>query len=241
MGYGGYHPYPRRFGGGKPALEVIHEDLNAARGSAFDPVEGTYVWLENMAFARAIYFDGWQTNQRLGHQWDPERTTDMLSRWERIFGIRRDPTKTEYERRVELTLRWQRFGSLASHSKLVSELEPRLGEYLYGVEYIDLANAIIHVPDGTYPWGTVADGAPWLSTVAHILVRLQKPAGATEGQFYEQAAKVIPTLDPLVPAWVTLDWYRAPADGAPITIGNVTAAGFYLDNPHNLDNSIFDV
>lgn len=244
MGYGGYHPYPRRFGGGKTDLETVHESLNAQRGTAFDASNSTtLVWLENMALARAIVYDGWHTNARLAAQWDPRRATDMLARWERVFGILPDPASTEQDRREELTRRWQRFGSNASHAKLSEELTARLGDFFVAIEYLDISLAVVHVPDGTYPWGTVAAGAPWTSTVARILVKLQKPAGATEGQFYEKASLVFPILDALVPAWVTFDWYRAPASPyAAISIaGGPSAAGFYLDADHNLDNSIFDV
>ncbi len=78
-------------------------------------------------------------------------------------------------------------------------------------------------------------------TVAHILVRIQKPAGATEAMFYEAAGKVAPALDPLVPAWVTFDWYRAPLSTPINVVGGPSAGGFYLDDEHNLDNNVFDV
>lgn len=247
MGYGGYHPYPRRFGGnkheGKPLLEVVHTSLNAQRGAAFNTEDGTSIAaIESMAWARAITFDGWETNARLGHQWDAQRTTDMLPRWERIFKISPPPDASERERRDELVLRWQRFGGVSNHARLVTALTEVIGDYFVAVEYISLANAVVHVPDNTYPWGTVVAGVPWYSTVAHILVRLQKPTGATEAQFYEAAGKVVTTLDPIVSAFVTFDWYRAPEGYAAINVaGGPSAGGFYLDAEHNLDNNVFDV
>lgn len=247
MAFGGYHPWPRRFGGnrhsGKPLLKVVHESLNAQRGAAFDTDDGTSIAaIENMAYARAIVFDGWEVNARLGNQHDPRRTTDMLSRWERIFKIRPLPKASEASRRAELVRRWERFGGVANHARLTTALANELGSYFVAVEYISLANAVVHVPDATYPWGTVVDGAPWYSTVAHILVRLQKPTGATEGQFYEAAGKVVTILDPIVSAFVTFDWYRAPDTGTAINVsGGPSAGGFYLDDEHNLDNNVFDV
>jgi uncharacterized protein YmfQ (DUF2313 family) len=241
MPYGGYHPYPRRFGGGKPHLEVMHESLNAQRGSAFDPVSTSLVWLETMAMARAIVFDGWGTNQRLANQWDPRSTTDMLTRWETIFRILPAPDTTEAERRAELTRRWQRFGHMANHVKMLTELSARLGTFFVAIEYISLANAVVHVPDGTYPWGVFTAGIGWMSSVAHILVLLQKPAGATEGQFYEQAAKVPQILDAIAPAWTTFDWYRSPVSTPIAVTGGPSMGGFYLDDDHNLDNNTFDV
>jgi len=243
MGYGGHHPYPRRFGGGKPHLQVIHEALNAQRGTAFDPVALSVVSLENMAIARAICFDGWGTNQRLAQQWDPRRTTDMLPRWEKIFGIRPDPSASFADRREELTLRWQRFGALATHARIETELRERLGEYFVQVEYLSLGVASVYVPGAGYPWGTQLAGV-WSSTVAHILVLTQKPEGASEGQFYDAVAQVYPILDAIVPAWVTFDWYRTPVGvyGTPVDVpGGPSQAGFYLDQDHNLDNHVLDV
>lgn len=246
MGYGGYHPYPRRFGGnkhaGKPLLQVVHESLNAQRGPAFDTTSDTsIVAVETMAHARALVFDGWEVNARVGMQSDPRRTTDMLPRWEGIFKTRPKPDATKHARRVEIGRRWARFGKTANHSRLHTVLADKLGAYFVAVEYIDLANAVVHVPDGSYPWGTVDEDAPWYSTVAHILVRLQKPDGATEAQFYEAAGKVATELDPIANAFVTFDWYRAPSGGPPIDVpGGPSAGGFYLDQDANLDNQVFD-
>jgi hypothetical protein len=244
MGYGGYHPYPRRFGGGRPRLRLIHDALNAARGTALDASDPeNLVWLENMAHARAVCFDGYGTNDRMALQWDPDRVTDFLPRWEKIFGIRPAPSATAHERRVELRKRWRRFlDASALHSRLYGRLQSELGDVFVAIEYIDVANALVYAPDATYPWGAVLDGYPWYSTVAHILVLLQKPTGYSEGDFYDQAAKILPATDGLLPAWCTIDWYRAPASGVPVSVsGGPSMAGFFLDNDHNLDNSVFDV
>lgn len=240
MPYGGYHPFPKRYGGAASSdLETVHKSLNQQKGTAFDAQNSrTFVWLENMAYARGIVFDGWEVNRRMSCQWDPRKTTDMLSRWEKIFTIpiTQDPP---YVRRQRLTLRWQAFGKLGNATRLHDELLAACGAFFVGVEYISPAVANVHVPDNTYPWGTVVAGITWYSTVAHILVRMQKPAGATEGDFYAAAAKVAPTLDAIVPIWVTFDWYRA--SGTPIAVaGGPSGGGFFLDTPSNLDNQVFD-
>lgn len=246
MGFGGYHPCPRRFGGGKyegkPLLEVVHQSLNAARGAAFDTDSETSIAaVETMAWARALAYDGWELNARLGHQWDARRTTDMLPRWERIFKIRPRPDATDRERRNELVLRWERFGGVSNQARLTTVLSEALGDYFVAVEYISLAEAAVRVPDAAYPWGAVTPGYPWGSTVAHILVKLQKPSGATEAQFYEAAGKVVTLLDPIISAFVTVDWYRAPLSTPVSVSGGPSAGGFYLDDEHNLDNNVFDV
>lgn len=244
MGYGGYHPYPRRFGGGRPRLRIIHESLAAGRGDALDAsTRGTVAWVETMAHARAICFDGYGTNDRLALQWDPDRMTDMLPRWERILRIIVPPNATAADRRAVVRRRFRRFlEASAFHSRLHKRLTEELGDVFVAIEYISVDNAVIYAPDATYPWGTINLDHPWYSTVAHILVLLRKPEGYSEGDFYEVAAKVTKATDGLLPSWATIDWYRAPAAGTPVSVtGGPSQAGFYLDDDHNLDNSVFDV
>lgn len=243
MGYGGYHPYPRRFGGGKPQLEVVHQSLNRALGTAFDATNpDTATWVETMAYARALVFDGWEVGRRMSLQWDPRKTTDMLPRWERIFGIPSPYGVPDRLRRKELTARWRLFGISATHTVMQDTLTDAIPDYFVGIEYISAANAYVISPDASYPWGVQNDyGITWLSTQAHILIRLQKPTSKTEADFYRAARKVFSLLDDIVPAWQTFDWYRAPVSTPIAIVGGPSAAGFYLDDDHNLDNNVFDV
>jgi len=244
MSYGGYHPFPKRYGGGRPRLRIVHDALNAARGTALDASNSsTTAWVESMAHARAIAFDGFGTNDRLSMQWDPDRMTAFLSRWERILRIIPAPNSPEKTRRDQVRKRLRRFiEATAFHSRLFARLKQELGDPFVAVEYIDVANAVVHAPDPQYPWGTVVPGYPWYSTVAHIIVLLQKPAGYAEGEFYAAAAKVFPATDGLIPAWATINWYRAPEGYPAISVsGGPSQGGFYLDAEHNLDNSCFDV
>lgn len=239
MGYGGYHCYPRRFGGnkygGKPLTEVIHESLNRQRGPAYSVDPDSIVWCENFAYARCIAWDGWELNARLALQWDPQRTTIMLPSWVTIFAIPANDSWSDREIREELTRRWQRFGKVANHSYLTSELQRALGPFFHSLNYIPIAQASVKVPEAGYPWGTVVDGL-WSSTTAHFLVRLVKPSNATEGDFYAMAGKVPQILDPIVSSFVTFDWYRSGT--LDWTIGSLGGLGFKLDDEHNLDNQL---
>ncbi len=238
MAYGGYHPYPRRFGGGKPRLQVIHESLNAQRGTSLDTTNvNSIVWIENMALARALD-TAWSINARLGHQWDPVRTTDMLSRWEKIMRLVPAPEDTEAERRVALTAQWERFGALINIGRLSSKLTTLLGDVFVSLDFIGIANALIHVPDGSYPFGTVSLGRPWFSTVMHMLVRTQVPAGYSEQDYLRIVGEVFPLLDGVLPAWMTWSVYR-PGPVSYLVADGPTAGGFYLDDPKNLNWEVF--
>jgi hypothetical protein len=239
--FGGMSPFPMKFGGGKPRVQVILEGLNSDRGTAFEAGDRTKtVYVENMALARALSAT-WGTNQRLANMWVPRRMSwDVLKRWEKIMAIFPLPTDTESVRRDRIEALLARFGRAAINGYIVELLTDALGDAFSGVEYISYANAAIHVPDGTYPWGTVLSGRPWSSTVAHILIKMQKPAGWTERDFYNAAGKVFPLLEPVLPIWTTFDWYRGPDSGAVSVSGGPSAAGWFLDADHNFD-AVFDV
>lgn len=238
--FGGLTPYPRRLGGRRPVAEAVLRDLNAARGTAYDTSEGTAVYVENLAYARAIAA-GFATNQRLTNQIIPLKMTDGLPRWERILKIIPSSLSPASDRRVAVNRALARAGRASSYATIFTALDELIGDFIIAIEHIDLSIATIHVPDGTYPFGTVALGAPWMSTVQHVLVRLQKPTGYTESDFYNAAAKASSLLDEALPVDVTFAWYRAPDTGAAVDVsGGPSAAGFYLDDEHNLDNNVFD-
>lgn len=240
--FGGMSPYPRRFGGGgKPRVQIVLESLNADRGTAFDASDRTLtVYAINMAIARAISA-AWGTNERLGNLWMPyHMSVDTLERWEQILAINPSPDVTELERREYLATLFSNFGQGATNGRITELLSDALGSAFVAVESISYANAKIYVPDGTYPWGSVSADTPWSSTVAHVLVRLQKPTGWSEFDFYEAAGKVPLLLEPILPAWATVDWYRAGPISSAVS-GGPSAGGFYLDDAHNLDNECFDV
>jgi hypothetical protein len=240
--FGGYSPFPKRMGGGRPRVETITNALAADRGDGFDALNReTIAYTIDTSTARALSA-AWGTNQRLSQIWDPRRMSeDVLARWERVLAIPPKANDSVGARRDRVESVFARFGSPAWASVISAQLTAEIGDAFVAIENISYALANIIVPDGTYPWG-VAGVVPWSSTVAHILIRLQKPAGWTEGQFYDAAAKVVLVVDPLLPAWTTFDWYRAPDTGTPVDVdGGPSAGGFYLDDEHNLDNNVFDV
>jgi len=237
--FGGMMPFPRKFGGGEPRIKTVLNSLNADRGTAFDTANTqSTVYIIDMAIARALAA-AWGTNIRLGNMWSPyHMSTDTLERWERILSLNPSPDSTEVERRQYLATLFSNFGQASINGRLYTLLSDALGDAFVDIEHISYANAAIHVPDGTYPWGDVIDGTPWSSTVAHILVRLQKPNGWSEADFYEAAGRVIQLLEPVIPVWCTVDWYR-PGDTSSVVSGGPSAGGFYLDTPANLDNQVF--
>lgn len=223
---GGIAPGSLRTGGKKPTLAFVLQSLNRARGTAYDVSVGSPAWIENMAYARAIV-NAWETNERLSYQASPSRLTSTLTRWERILGITPDPAATLPSRRAAVLTIWQRIGVVPTTQSITDELAT-VGAAFVAIEHQTLGNAVTY-----WPAGTPNTDAPWYSTLAHVVVKLQRTSTMTEGDFYAAAAKVSSVLSARLPAWCTFDWYRVDA--------NTGLKGFYLDSAHNLDNSVFDV
>jgi hypothetical protein len=163
-----------------------------------------------------------------------------LSRWETIFALAVPPSTNLPMRRQAMLECFQRFGLVPTYQALTDMLSAKLGSVFVGVEYIDIVHANITVPDASYPFGVVNVLYPWMSTVGHILIRVQKLASMTEGDFYNAMALIPPMLEPILPADKTYDWYRPGVNSVAIT-GGPSAGGIYLDEAANLDNHVFDV
>jgi hypothetical protein len=238
--YGSLRPYPRRYGGGTPKAKTFLGAMNAARGTAYDTTTGSAVYVENLAIARAIA-RAWETNERLGNLWDARRMgTDMVVRWERIYELTPTPSDTWTDRRNRIEVVQAAVGEASLTSRIATLLANALGPVFVAVEAIGVGVANIGVPDGTFPFGNVVPGYPWFSTVNHLLIRVTQPANYRADQFYAAVGQVFDILDPMLPAHLTFDWYRAPEVGAPVSVpGGPSAAGFYLDE-RNLDESVFD-
>jgi hypothetical protein len=228
-------------GGGPSLVKTIMDSLATARGSAYTTDQDTAVMVENLAFAREIAA-GYEANKRLANQFDPARMGESLARWTKILRIAVKAGMTDGQKRRIISALFGQTGEDSIRTYIVLALQDALGDVFEDVEYIPLASAnITATPSGIggFPFGTEVAGMPWSSTVCRVLVKLVKLTGMSEGEFLEEAGKVAPILDPVLPAWVTFDWYREPEVGTPIAIPDgPTGAGFYLNEP-NLDVLIF--
>lgn len=233
-------PYPRRLGGGRPRYIVILEGLLASREARGLSVEtGSYGYARCVALAREIEAT-WSTSARLGQSRDPYRMDlSVLERWEKLLKLPRSRRDTERARRRRLANHESLIGQATITSLVAAQAAITVGERFVAIEHIPLAGAVITVPDAGYPFGAVLAGAPWSSSVCRTLILCQKLAGDTEGSFYEAMGLLVAALDPIMPAWMTFDWYRTP-ESAPIAVTDgPSMAGFYLDDEHGLDNNVF--
>lgn len=211
---GAYGSLPMRLGGGPEELRVIHEDLLESYGSAFDKSRGGYLWDLCYADARALWA-AWQCNARLLAQCNPTTATWSLSSWERTNGLS-SYGLTIGQRRKQLAEHERRQGQSTSFQHVVDLLRETMGDTFVEIRLLDPDDANVHVPDNTYPWGTVDNSAPWYSSVSHVAVVLQDVPGVSEGEFYERVGAMNSILQGRLSVWATYDWIKLPA-------------GFFLD------------
>ncbi len=241
--FGGSCPFPSAFGGSPDEeLNAIIDSQNAQLGSAYNTEPGSQVYVESVAIARGIWA-AFGTNQRLGYLCDPwKMPKETIPKWETILFLPNGQNLKQSQRRARIAEKWARFGKTINFFYVDNLLREKAPDVYVQIEHISYDNANIHVPEAGYPFGTVATGstAPWSSSICHVLVLTEKPAEYTELDFYKAVGAIPKALDPILPVWATVDWYRRP-ESTPITvIGGPSQGGFYLDDAHNLDNNVFD-
>lgn len=246
--FGGLTPWPLRFGGGVPRMQSIVSSLQAARGQLYSTSATSAVYVENNAIARAIDRDGYGCNERLANQFYPETTTSLaklgpgyvgvglLARWESIFGIVPAPQASDPVRRAPVVAAWQRlvgYNNAQGLLDVVSGVLTPYGIFVGVVTFGPTTGAVSYWPAAPNPVPDPNIPTPWMSTISHIDIQVQQPAGMLEGEFLSLVAQAMASLDGLLPVWVTFDWFTVD------TVAGVN--GFYLDSYENLLRDVFDV
>lgn len=222
----GTNPYPIRFGGSKDSLyAVLLDSLQEAMGDGFSVDDDAMIAAELVADSRALS-DLFLTNQRLANQWDPDRMTDFLARWEAIYGLSPTPDMSDNQRRVQVKLKRQAIGRLNNNSSVYDLLVEVLGDAFVSLTPGNPSLQSSQIPGGlVIPGGaTLKDGA-YSSHVAQIFVHVEKPDSMSALEFAEAKAQVGAILNSILPAWTNWTLYQNSSDGI---------ASFKLDEP-NLD------
>jgi len=228
---GNFNPSPQKFGAStESAYETILNSLMEQDGTALSKDGESIVWAENNALARALA-DLWSTNNKLANQWNPEKMTDFIPRWEKILGIVPGRFSTDVDRRDAIGIKLANFGKAGTQQVINDLLESILQDVYVNIVNGDFSTAIGFVPGGaTIPGGaTLGDGA-WYSTLAYVAIKTLQPFNMNNATFYERVGQIYPFLDNFLPAWVDFNWFRNGTHGD----------GFFLDDENNLDNEAFD-
>ncbi len=119
--FGGYCPFPLRFGGAAPRVETVTNGLLAGRGTAYDTSTSSPIWVEDTAVGRALS-SVWDYSELLGNQFNPARMSIMLPRWEKILAIPVDPTATLAERRATVLSIVSRTGVVPDYQEVLDRV-----------------------------------------------------------------------------------------------------------------------
>lgn len=244
MAYGGMDPSPQRYGGGRSTVAVLVDSLGTQLGTAYDPSQGTKVNVRLQAAARAIA-EVYETNQRMANQSDPARMTDFLPRWEKILGLYPSPSANAPQRRRAVAAKRSMVGKKPTYQQVVDILTSTLTPIPYMLIHGSSSTANVWTPQD-WPFGNHASPPPvpsnlvqflqvypdWYSTVAELQIKVSKPAGMLDADFYERLGAMNLVLDGFLPAWTTWTWFRQDIHGSP---------GFFLNDPSNLDNEAFRI
>lgn len=200
---------PYRCGNSNRAdLQQISSSLLAQRGDAITTQVGSVIWVETQAWARAIYHI-WAYNQKAANQFDPNKMTDLLPRWESMMGLSALPGDTIAQRQARIAARFRLINKMPTTQDITDLLMSALGPTFVELINIRQDQAYAQYPGGTPIVGGITNtvNGPWYSTIQHIFVETIHPPSYTDNQFYATVNQIIPLLNPLLPSYDTFDWF----------------------------------
>lgn len=239
---GGTSPAPLTTGGGNAGttqsatlLQRVFESIAGAMGSLYDQTLNSAVGIQNMAYARAIAFDGYGQLTRLVNNFFPGSLTveGNLSRWENIFGVVPYSTDTEVMRNARISAKWLSIGDTNGIQPITNVCNSLLGTR-FNYIYLISPNATNYgTLSAAWPYGqgiVSSTTSPWHSSISRIVIFVKfnsgLPANKQIQDLYSTTGPVSQILQSIAPAWVTFQFSVLNSAGNPT---------FKLDDPHNLD------
>lgn len=214
-GFGCYNPYPRKLGGGKRPIQVVHEGLlEASDRAGLDVSEGSVEWCESLAQS-AIIANGYAAAERAHYYLIPRKMTESLPMWERALGIQPPTGSPSYARRREVE---SRFRALTNNAEpdIRDVCSRSTGRCYVGVSYVPLGQELTYLP-GVNPG---PPGLEWSSSQCTVFVTLTND-GVTQEEYVRRESALAQLLDDFLPGWMAFSIDRVDTlDGD---------SGFFLD------------
>lgn len=189
MGIDRFGSTPIALRGGSQAnqtLEVILDDLNNARGTAYDVQENSAVWMENYSYAQALT-SLFNANERFKNQYNPTTMYQFLGRWEKILGIIPPLNSTITQRQKIVSLYFQRWTLPPTVANLNYFAEQLLDSCFLGFQFFSssqqgtqfatIPSNLLPVGISTYqiPGGALIQNGNWQSLINYITVNIWQP------------------------------------------------------------------
>ena len=189
-------------------LQQIATSLLAQRGDAITTQVGSIIWVETQAWARALYHI-WAVNTKLAYQFDPNKMTDFLGRWESIMGLGSLPTDSIQQRQSRIAAGFSLINKTPNTQNVNDLMKASLGP-----TYLELINTTAPEAYAQFPSGVAITGGitnitagPWYSSCQNIFIEVTNPNSFTNNQFYNTVNQIFPLLNNYLPAYDTFDWF----------------------------------
>jgi hypothetical protein len=189
-------------------LQQISNSLLQQRGDAITTAQGSIIWIETQAWARALY-SIWANNQKMVNQFDPHKMTDFIGRWATILGVSLLPTDTLQARQNRLAARFNIINKFPTTQAITDLLKGALGPTFLGLLNTTASTAYVQFPGGAPITGGVQNvvNGPWLSDIHELFIEVYHPTYMPDNQFYDNVNQVYNLLNSYVPAYDTFDWF----------------------------------
>jgi hypothetical protein len=211
---------------------TILDGLLAARGDAYTHDVDSVVGIETWAHAREIA-SAWDDLRRIKNEQDPGRCIAWMPRWERIYGLRPDPSATPVERRSALSAACLAEGASPRPSTLQDALRAAAPALNPTIINGTSGTATTHIKAGaTIAGGITVSAEPsgsqltWTSSIAYVCVLCVQPSWMDRATYDRQQATLDRLLEKALPATSTFGTVKDGPSGP----------GFFCDQVGNLDN-----
>jgi len=187
---------PIRIGAKDDTLDIEHGALLDSMRRYLDVSEGTEIFDETRADARAVEMI-WRVNRRVGKQNFPLSMYENLPKWEEACTIKPAIGTPDIERRNRLAGKLRGLGGNDVQG-MFDAAELIAGKNFTAGRRVDPSDIVSY-------WPGINPGPPgyeWSSNYATIGIQLNK-SGLLESEFLDLRNKVIETIDELRPSWQT--------------------------------------
>ena len=214
--------YSRNFrtGGSKNStVQLIHDSLNLARGTAYNVDVGSIIWCENLALAKAVSLV-WNANATLANNFNPQKMYAFISRWENILGILPNQNMSLIQRQQIIAARFLIFSKPPTAQNVSDLLKLIIPDIFIGIEYNDPLRNQGNFPGGlTVPGGVTLPNGPFMSYLNQIKIRIWQPRDhnnnllMTNSNFQQRQTSFFNFLNNYLPSYVGWKNYRYVTQG----------------------------
>jgi hypothetical protein len=219
-------------------LQSLNQELGTTYAAYFPEGTNTIVWVENYTVAKAAN-DLWESNQRLVNQFDPNRMSVFIPRWETILGLVPGPNDSLTDRKKKIADKFSLWSSPPTFQGVSDHIKNIIGNIFVELEPGDVTQG--SVPGGaivpgvtTFPEVDLDGSALWFGLGNRLYVRVWQPRDHNDNilmptsVFQETVKQAHSFLDDYLPTYVdfkVIRYVSKPAGTVTVAAGGTTLVG----------------